>query len=145
MGGSLWPTYWPWLILFLDEINLRAEYSSPGVRGFLNPATKGMEQLWKWKAKQDRQSCVVARAPELGKPEFYSLLWQLTHRDLRLFTPFAFLSLSFLTYKNWGGVGGGETGESSKEQNLNSIPKFWVHLRNVFLRAFSASVRTNYF
>lgn len=70
MGGSLWPNYWPWLILFLDEINLRAEYSSPGVRGFLNPATKGME----WKAKQDRQSCVVARAPELGKPEFYSLL-----------------------------------------------------------------------
>lgn len=115
MGRSLWPAYWPWLILLLDEIKLRAEYSNPGVRRFLNPATKSMKQLWKWKAKKDRQYCVVARAPESDKPEFYSPLWQSIHRDLRLFTPFAFLSPSFLIYKNWGGMGGGKTGESSKE------------------------------
>lgn len=116
--SPLWPAYRPWLILLLDEIKMRAEYSSPGVRGFSNPATKVMEQLWKWEAKlNNRLSCAVVRALELGKREFYSLLCQLTHCDLRLFTPFLFLSLSFLIYKDWNG---GERWKQRAEYEFNS-------------------------
>lgn len=85
--SSLWPAYRPQLISLPDKIKMRAEHSFPGTRGFSNPATEVMELLCKQEAKLEALLCSI-RALSSSKPDFYSLLSQLPHCDLRLLIPF---------------------------------------------------------